>query len=238
MTCRDDDLCIHHFLNQQWFQANQNNIWKNPSFKLLFWFWEMLAKTIFALWFIPMKSSILNFFLSVCEEVPVLWSKITDWFFTWMVLEQTLQRHRLFLSAKQTWLFQCGSNWYRPFLRTQYKLYTVIGPFHGSSGSLWWTVVVLIFKPGETLTESTMYLLLELPNTIGKSNKSVGGSGNGEGGGWGQRCYMKQERINLKMPFPTTPTANICTTLILWPQLGVFFQIGQWTIIACVRQQI
>lgn len=177
-------------------------------------------------------------FLSVCEEVPVLWSKITDWFFTWMVLEQTLQRHRLFLSAKQTWLFQCGSNWYRPLLRTQYKLYTAIGPFHGSSGSLWWTVVVLIFKPGETLTESTMYLLLELPNTIGKSNKSVGGSGNGEGGGWGQRCYMKQETINLKMPFPTTPTANICTTLILWPQLGVFFQIGQWTIIACVRQQI
>lgn len=125
-------------------------------------------------------------FLSVCEEVPVLWSKITDWFFTWMVLEQTLQRHRLFLSAKQTWLFQCGSNWYRPLLRTQYKLYTAIGPFHGSSGSLWWTVVVLIFKPGETLTESTMYLLLELPNTIGKSNKSVGGSGNGEGGGWGK----------------------------------------------------
>lgn len=41
-------------------------------------------------------------FLSVCEEVPDLWSKITDWFFTWMVLEQTLQRHRLFLSAKQT----------------------------------------------------------------------------------------------------------------------------------------
>lgn len=68
MTCRDDDLYIHHFLNQQWFQANQNNIWKNPSFKLLFWFWEMLAKTIFALWFIPMKSSILNFFYQVARK--------------------------------------------------------------------------------------------------------------------------------------------------------------------------